>query len=109
MVNASTGKPEDFVIPTGETYSVREFIELSFKEIGIDIVWQGHGINEIGIDAKTNKTLVQVDPKYFRPAEVALLIGDASKAESKLKWKRNAVFKDLVKMMVESDINELKS
>jgi GDPmannose 4,6-dehydratase len=101
-------KPDDFVIATGETHSVREFIELAFKEIGIELIWQGSGINEVGIDKKTNKILVQIDPKYFRPAEVELLIGDASKAEQKLGWKRNIVFKDLVKMMVQRDIEFFK-
>lgn len=101
-------KPDDYVVATGETHSVREFIELSFKEIGKEIIWEGEGVNEIGIESGTGRILVQVDPKYFRPAEVDLLIGNPSKAETILGWKRKVTFKELVKMMVKSDLETLK-
>lgn len=97
-------EPDDFVIGTGETHSVREFTELAFKEAGIDIIWEGEGVNEVGKDASTGRILVQVDPKYYRPAEVDLLISDPSKAESKLGWKTKVGFEELVKMMIESDL-----
>lgn len=100
-------KPEDFVIATGTMHTVREFVECAFKEIGIDIVWKGIGIDERGIDAKTGKLHVIVDPSYFRPAEVDLLIGDASKAQALLGWKPTVSFYDLVKIMVKTDIAAL--
>ncbi len=99
--------PEDFVIATGQTHTVREFVELAFKEIGIEIAWQGTNVNEIGVDKKTGKTLVAIDPKYFRPTEVDLLIGDASKAYKKLNWKPKTKFRELVALMVKSDLNLL--
>ncbi len=102
-------KPEDYVIATGETHSVRELVEEACKTLEIDIEWKGEGINEIGIDKKTGKTIVEIDPDYFRPAEVDLLIGDGSKAEKELGWKPKTKFKDLVKMMTESDLEILKS
>ncbi|MDR3646457.1 MAG: GDP-mannose 4,6-dehydratase [Candidatus Babeliales bacterium] len=101
-------KPEDYVIATGEVHSVREFVELAFNEIGIDIIWRGHGVNEVGIDKKTGQKLIYVDPKYFRPTEVDFLIGDPSKAKNQLKWKPRVSFKELVKMMIKNDINLLK-
>jgi len=97
-------KPEDFVIATGETHTVREFVEIAFQQVGIKIEWTGTGINEIGIDQSTNKPLVRVDQKYFRPAEVELLLGDPTKAEKKLRWKRNVAFKELVSEMVQHDL-----
>ncbi len=84
-------KPQDFVIATGETHTVREFVEVAFKEVSVDIKWQGVGINEKGIDSKTGKVLVKVNEKYFRPAEVELLLGDPSKAEKELGWERKVV------------------
>jgi GDPmannose 4,6-dehydratase len=102
-------KPDDFVIATGETHSVREFTTLAFKEAGIDIVWKGKGVDEKGYDKKTNKVLVEVDPKYFRPAEVELLLGSPKKAENDLGWKRKVDFKSLVSEMVSFDLeNEAK-
>ena len=92
--------PEDYVISTGETHSVREFTELAFKEVGIDIEWEGEGVNEIGTDTNTGKVLVEVDPKYYRPAEVELLIGDSSKARKKLGWKPKVTFEELIKKMM---------
>ena len=97
-------KPEDFVIATGETHSVREFAELAFKEAGIDIEWQGEGVNEKGIDSKTGKVVIEIDPRYFRPTEVELLLGDPSKAEKVLGWKRKVSFPELVKRMVKYDL-----
>ncbi len=99
--------PDDYVIATGETHSVREFIELTFKELGIEIIWQGKGEEEVGIDAITNKVLVEVDPEYYRPTEVEVLIGDSSKARRKLGWKPKVRLEELVKMMVKSDEEEV--
>jgi GDPmannose 4,6-dehydratase len=99
--------PQDFVIATGETHMVREFVELSFKEVGIDIIWKGSGIEEKGFDKKTNKVLVDINPRYFRPTEVDLLQGDPTKAEEELKWKRKVSFQQLIHAMVESDLKEI--
>lgn len=97
--------PEDFIIATGETHSVREFVTLAFKEAGIDIAWVGEGVNERGVETHTGKTLVQVDPKYFRPTEVDQLLGDPSKAKRILNWNPSKTsFEKLVKLMVASDI-----
>ena len=100
-------KPEDFVIASGETHSVREFVELAFKEAGIDILWQGEGLNEQGIDKATGRTLIEIDPRYFRPSEVDLLLGSPKKAKNQLDWKIETSFNDLVKLMVRSDLNRL--
>ena len=97
-------EPDDYVLATGKTHSVREFVELAFKEINVEIEWQGEAENEIGRDKKTNKVLVKVNPKYYRPAEVDLLLGDPSRAEKELGWKRKVDFPDLVKLMVEHDL-----
>jgi GDPmannose 4,6-dehydratase len=98
-------KPEDFVIATGETHTVREFATLAFKEAGIELEWQGKGIEEKGIDKKTGKVLVEVDPRYFRPAEVDLLLGDPTKAKTLLGWNPTKTsFEDLVKIMVKHDM-----
>jgi GDPmannose 4,6-dehydratase len=97
-------KPVDYVIATGETHTVREFVELAFKEIGVNIEWQGQGINEKGSDAKTGAILVEIDERYFRPAEVELLLGDPSKAEKELNWKRKVSFQELVSGMVRYDL-----
>ncbi len=100
--------PDDYVIATGETRTVREFVELAFSLAGMDIQWQGQGLDEIGIDSKTQKTVVKVNPTYFRPAEVDLLVGDATKAETALNWQRNISFVDLVQRMVSNDIELVK-
>jgi GDPmannose 4,6-dehydratase len=97
--------PDDFVLATGETRSVREFVELAFAEVGRVIEWRGEGVDETGIDKKSGKTLVRVDPVYFRPTEVDLLIGDASKAHDKLGWKPKTTFMQLVKEMVAGDLD----
>jgi len=97
--------PEDFVIATGENHSVREFCTLAFKEVGINLRWEGKGIKEKGIDQETGKILVEVDPKYFRPAEVALLLGDPTKAKNVLGWNPTKTsFTELVKKMVAHDM-----
>src|SRR5882724_3605018 len=96
--------PDDFVLATGETRSVREFVELAFAEVGRSIEWRGKGIEETGVDKKTGKTVVRVDPTYFRPTEVDLLVGDASKARQKLGWKPKTSFAQLVKEMVAGDL-----
>ncbi len=96
--------PRDYVIATGETHSVREFVTLAFREVGIDIEWKGEGIDEKGIDVKTGRVLVEVDKRYFRPAEVELLLGDPSRAERELGWKREISFQELVSGMVKYDL-----
>jgi GDPmannose 4,6-dehydratase len=96
--------PDDFVLATGETRSVREFVELAFAEVGRAIEWRGKGVEETGVDKKSGKTVVRIDPVYFRPTEVDLLIGDASKAQQKLGWKPKTSFADLVKQMVAGDL-----
>ncbi len=95
--------PDDFVIATGETHSVREFTELAFKEVGIEILWKGKGSDEVGIDSSTGKVLVEIDPRYYRPTEVDLLIGDPSKAKEKLGWKPKVKLEELVKIMITAD------
>ena len=96
--------PDDYVIATNETRSVREFVEEAFKCVDIKIKWQGEGVNEIGIDVDTNNVVVKINPKFYRPAEVDILLGDPSKAEKNLGWKREISFGDLVKRMVENDL-----
>ncbi len=97
-------EPDDFVVATGESHSVREFVERAFACIGVTIGWSGAGSAETGVDAISGKTLVRVDPRYFRPAEVDALLGDASKARRVLGWKTTVSFDDLVHEMVEADI-----
>ena len=100
--------PEDFVIATGEMHTVREFTTLSFAEVGIELRWEGEGEDEKGIDVATGKVLVEVDPKYFRPAEVEQLLGDPTKARTKLGWNPTKTsFKELVKIMVASDMKKV--
>ncbi|KYH01511.1 GDP-mannose 4,6-dehydratase [Bradyrhizobium sp. DOA1] len=100
--------PDDFVLATGETRSVREMVELAFAEVGHRIEWRGRGVEETGIHTKSGKTVVRIDPTYFRPTEVDLLIGDASKAREQLGWKPKRSFAQLVKEMVASDLAEAK-
>ncbi|MBP8904039.1 MAG: GDP-mannose 4,6-dehydratase [Paludibacteraceae bacterium] len=102
-------EPEDFVIATGEMHTVREFCTLAFAEAGIDIKWEGTGVEEKGIDKATGRVLVEVDPKYFRPAEVEQLLGDPTKARTLLGWNpRKTSFEELVKLMVEHDMRFVK-
>lgn len=97
-------EPDDFVLATNETHTVREFVEEAGKVLGMEIIWKGTGLKEKGIDKKTGKTIIQIDARYFRPAEVDILLGDYSKAKEKLGWKPKTTFKELVKEMVESDL-----
>jgi len=100
-------EPDDLVIATGKTHSVREFVELAFGEVGIEIKWQGEGVDEVGVDAATDDVLIEVDPRYYRPTEVELLIGDPMKAKEKLGWEAKVGLRELVKMMVEGDLKKL--
>ena len=96
--------PDDYVLATGETQTVRLFVELAFKEIGRPIEWKGQGVDEKGLDSKTGETLVEIDPRYFRPTEVDFLLGDPTKAQTKLGWKHKTTFPQLVQEMVASDL-----
>lgn len=96
--------PDDYVIATNETRTVREFVEIAFSHVGVSIVWQGTGVDEIGIDKATGKTIVKINPKFFRPAEVDILIGDPTKADTALGWKRDISFAELVQRMVQNDL-----
>ena len=100
-------EPDDFVIATGETHSVREFVKLAFGEVGIEIEWQGKGVDEVGVDTATGDVLIEVDPRYYRPTEVDILIGDPAKAKEKLGWETKVGLRELVKMMVKGDIGKL--
>ena len=97
-------KPDDYILATGETHSVRELVEEAGHQLGFDIVWKGKGKKEKGIDRLSGKTLVEIDPHYYRPAEVDILLGDASKAKRKLGWKPKVKFKELIKVMVNADL-----
>jgi len=97
-------QPEDLVIASGVTYTVRQFANMAFAEIGVTLRWEGSGVDERGIDASTGKTRVMIDPKYFRPAEVELLWGDPTKAEAKLGWKARTSINELVRIMVQYDL-----
>jgi GDPmannose 4,6-dehydratase len=101
-------KPEDFVIATGQQKSVREFVEIAALELGMKITWKGEGVNEKGFDDK-GKCIVAVDPEYFRPSEVETLLGDATKAHTKLGWKPRISFMELVKEMVKTDFAQAES
>lgn len=96
--------PEDFVIATGETHTVREFVQIAFSYIDIDIVWEGKGVDEIGLDSKTGKVLVSVDPYYFRPTEVDLLVGNPANAKQKLNWEPKVKFKELIDIMMRHEL-----
>ena len=102
-------KPEDYVLSTGKMISVREFVMRAFQEIDIQIVWQGEGLEEKGIDSRTGNVVVEISEEHFRPSEVDYLIGDASKAEKKLGWKPRTTTEELIKMMVKSDIQLLET
>ena len=98
---------DDFVLGTGELHSVRDFVEAAFKHAGMNIEWSGSGTDEIGVDSVSGKTIVKIDPRYFRPAEVELLLADPSKAKRVLGWKATTLFDDLVKEMMEHDMAEV--
>jgi GDPmannose 4,6-dehydratase len=102
-------KPDDYVIASGETHSVREFTEKAFSFLDIKIKWSGKNEKEIGIDRKSGKTIVRIDPKYYRPTEVDLLIGNPSKAKKRLGWKPSISFEQLVELMIKADSDMLKS
>jgi len=99
--------PDDFVLATGETHTVREFVDLAFKELDMELAWSGNGADEKGIDKKTKKVLVDVDPRYYRPTEVELLIGDPTKAKEKLGWIPETKFTELVKIMAKADYEKI--
>jgi GDPmannose 4,6-dehydratase len=101
-------RPDDYVLATGETHSVREFVELAFAEVGMSVAWKGKGADEIGYDVKTGNELVRIDPRYFRPTEVDLLLGDASKARATFGWQHKVKFPELVKEMVAADVQLLE-
>lgn len=101
-------KPDDYVLATGETTLVRDFVTHAFKQAGFEIAWKGVGIEEVGLDAKTGKVLVEIDPRYFRPTEVELLIGDPSKAENKLGWKHEIKWQQLCEEMVREDLKRVE-
>jgi len=102
-------KPDDYLLATNETHSVREFAEKTAKHLGFDLVWKGKGINEKGLDKKTGKTIIEIDPKYFRPAEVDILLGDYSKAKKQLGWEPKVKFDELVEIMTKADYNSEKN
>jgi len=100
-------EPDDYVVATGETHTVREFIEKACSCIGVTLAWQGSGVDETGVDAITGRPIVRIDPRYFRPAEVDILIGDPSKAKQKLGWEPTVKFEELVTIMMDADLKAL--
>jgi len=102
-------EPEDFILATGETHTVREFVEKAAKVAGFDLIWEGEGVNTKGIDKKTGKTIVEVSPEFYRPAEVDILIGNPEKAKKKLGWAPKTKFEDLVNIMMEADLRRVKN
>ena len=101
-------RPDDYVLATGESHTVREFVELAFNEIGCSIEWKGSGLKEKGINKKTRKTIIEVDSRYFRPNEVEHLCGDPTKAKEQLGWSHKTSFTKLIKEMVKSDLSKVK-
>ena len=101
-------KADDYVVATGETHTVREFVELAFAEVGIEIEWQGKEENEIGINKLNGKTVVCINPDFYRPAEVELLLGSPEKAEKHLGWVRQVSFNELIKLMVKNDLELIR-
>jgi len=101
-------KSDDYILATGETHSVRDFVEATAKNLEIDLVWQGENQDEVGLDKKTGATIIRIDPKYYRPAEVDLLCGNYSKAKTELGWEPKVKFKELVKIMAEADLEVAK-
>jgi len=101
-------KPEDFTISTGVQYTVRDFVDIAAKELGIELRWDGSGVNETGINISTGSTIIRVDSRYFRPTEVETLLGDSTKAREKLGWVPKISFEELVKEMVASDLDDAR-
>ena len=101
-------KAEDFVLATGETHSVREFVDAVFKELDMELEWKGKGLEEKGVSKKDGKVLVEVDARYHRPTEVDRLVGDAAKAKQKLGWKATTSFQDLARLMAQADFEKAK-
>ena len=99
---------DDFILGTGESHSVREFVELAFREVGIRVAWRGRGMDETGIDAASQRVLVKIDRRYFRPTEVDHLVSDPSKARQQLGWRHTVSFKELVTEMVQADVETVK-
>jgi GDPmannose 4,6-dehydratase len=97
-------EPQDYVVATGETHSVREFVDIAFKSAGFDVEWSGTGVNEIAIDKKSGKIVMRIDPKFYRPAEVDFLVGDYTRAKRLLGWSPKTTFKQLVGIMLERDL-----
>lgn len=102
-------EPDDYVLATGQTFSVREFVEIAFKKIDVDIVWEGEGLNEIGKDKTSGKTYVEISEKFYRPAEVDLLLGDPTKAKEKLGWEAETGFEELIDIMMNYDFKEIEN
>lgn len=101
-------KPDDYVLATGETHTVREFVELAAKNLDMEIEWQGEGLKEKGINKKTGQEIIAIDPAYFRPAEVDILLGNPEKANKELGWRPKVKFPELVKIMIEADLEKEK-
>ena len=101
--------PDDYILATGEQHTVKEFVELSFSEIGREIIWQGRGVDETGIDSKSGNVLIRIDPHYFRPNDVDSLLGDPKKARDKLGWRHETSFKELVSEMVQYDLKNFEN
>jgi len=99
-------EPDDYVIATGETHSVREFVEVAFQELGLEIAWEGEKERELGRDRSTGKILIKVDPIYYRPTEVDILMGNPSKAKTKLGWEPKIKFDELARLMVRADLEK---
>jgi GDPmannose 4,6-dehydratase len=99
-------EPDDYVLATNETHTVRELVEVAAKRLGINLAWRGEGVKEEGIDDNTGKVIIKIDPEYFRPAEVDLLIGDSAKAKKKIGWEPKTKFKKLVEIMVDADLEK---
>ena len=101
-------QPDDYVIATGETHSIRELVEIAGEACGFNIEWKGSGLNEIGIDSISGNVIVETSEKYIRPSEVDYLCGDSTKAKKKLNWRPKTTFKELIKLMVKSDLDYVK-
>jgi GDPmannose 4,6-dehydratase len=99
-------KPDDYVLATGETHSIREFCEIAFAETGLTIKWQGSGSDEVGLDSASDKAVIKINPEFYRPAEVDILLGNPQKAETVLGWQREVDFAGLVKLMVQHDLGK---